>query len=121
MANTTTKNWPEHDGPATDKRFLDDEAKLILEEKLKGEEAIFCEACGKPLQWGISTSFNLPPITPDTVKLGHSLVISPCQTCISTVPNWEAVVQIGKKVPRKEWKTLPTDLAERIDHYLYSI
>jgi Arc/MetJ-type ribon-helix-helix transcriptional regulator len=35
------------------------------------------------------------------------------------LPIWEAITEIGKKIPTEEWEQLPSDLARNIDHYLY--
>jgi hypothetical protein len=36
-----------------------------------------------------------------------------------TKPIWETVQAIGASVPDKVWEQIPTDLATRLDHYLY--
>ena len=35
-------------------------------------------------------------------------------------PTWEMVAEIAAAVPEGEWDKVPSDLAERIDHYLYA-
>ncbi|HZM03032.1 MAG TPA: hypothetical protein VFC44_08400 [Candidatus Saccharimonadales bacterium] len=34
-------------------------------------------------------------------------------------PVWEAVAELGLKIPAKEWKNLPSDAARNHKHYLY--
>jgi hypothetical protein len=36
-----------------------------------------------------------------------------------TPPVWEVVSEIGKKVPLREWRKVPSDLSKNLDHYLY--
>lgn len=37
-----------------------------------------------------------------------------------TKPIWETLAELGASVPDEVWEQVPTDLAKRIDHYLYS-
>lgn len=37
-----------------------------------------------------------------------------------TKPIWETLAELGASVPDKVWEQVPTDLAKRLDHYLYS-
>lgn len=34
-------------------------------------------------------------------------------------PIEDVLAQIASKVPKKEWKRLPDDLTDQLDHYLY--
>ena len=34
-------------------------------------------------------------------------------------PVWEALAELGSKIPAKEWKKLPSDAARNHKHYLY--
>lgn len=38
---------------------------------------------------------------------------------LTVKPIWETISQIGEAVPTEEWKKVPSDLASRLDHYLY--
>jgi hypothetical protein len=35
-------------------------------------------------------------------------------------PIWETLAELGASVPNEVWEKVPTDLAKRLDHYLYS-
>lgn len=35
-------------------------------------------------------------------------------------PIWETLVELGTSVPKEVWDAVPADLAERLDHYLYT-
>lgn len=35
-------------------------------------------------------------------------------------PIWETLAELGAAAPEGAWETVPTDLAKRLDHYLYS-
>jgi hypothetical protein len=35
-------------------------------------------------------------------------------------PIWETLAELGASVPNEAWEKVPTDLAKRLDHYLYS-
>lgn len=37
-----------------------------------------------------------------------------------TKPIWETLAELGASVPDEVWDKVPTDLAKRLDHYLYS-
>ena len=34
-------------------------------------------------------------------------------------PLWETVVQLGARIPDKEWSKVPDDASMNLDHYLY--
>lgn len=34
-------------------------------------------------------------------------------------PLWETVVQLGARIPDKEWAKVPDDASINLDHYLY--
>lgn len=55
----------------------------------------------------------------DTSLMLASCGQDPSSSNHETRPLWEILVQIGASVPEEDWRSVPTDLAENLDHYLY--
>ena len=52
----------------------------------------------------------------------NSAVVSaqlPDQYDDSVPPVWESVAKLGATVPAEEWDRVPTDLAAKLDRYMY--
>jgi hypothetical protein len=44
--------------------------------------------------------------------------VTPSETS-TPKPFWQAIVEIGEKVPIEEWNKLPKDFARNFEHYMY--